>query len=96
MRVTHTSVEKLGHDRAWTYIDCFSRESTEHWVRIFAGKRYDTITALDELNLGAEKEYIKYRKDFIKGFTAEMKELIKKKKLLIRSDGNLDKNKKEN
>lgn len=96
MKVTHVSVEKLGHDKAWTYIDCFTRESTEHWIRMFAGKRFDTITALDELELGDEKEYNKYRKDFIRGFTAEMKELVKRKKLMLRTDDNLEKNVKEN
>lgn len=92
MQVTHVSMEKFGKDKAWTYIECFTKESTERWIRMFAGYRYDTIIAIDELNLNDDKVYNNYRKDFIRGFTSEMKELIRRKKSLLRSDENVENN----
>lgn len=90
-KVTHVWAEQKGEECAWACYDCFSSESTEHWIRIFAGKRYDCIRDCDRWEFGLvdgaelEKAYEKYRKDFIRGFTREMLKFVQKKKLLMRS-----------
>lgn len=97
--ITHVTVEKQGEHDAWTNACCFTWESTERWVRMFAGKRYDCIRDDDRLKIGedekAVKEYEKYRKDYIRGFAREMHKIIEQKKNMMRSKPSKDDNKKK-
>lgn len=90
-KVTHIWAEQEGEKEAWISYDCFCAESTEHWIRMFASKRFDCVRDCDRWNFGLETEselkkaYEKYRKDYIRGFAREMLKFVEKKKSLMRS-----------
>lgn len=73
---TKDSIEKLSCTCAEAYKDCFTRESTEQWIRRFAKARYETIYAIqrDDYN---NKLSQKYQKVFIDSFTQIILKYIK-------------------
>lgn len=83
-KLTHLEAEKLGEEQAWINYACFWQHTPEHWVAIFAGKRFDNIVDDDRWELGSEGAYKKYRADFIRGFRREISKYIDKKKIMAR------------
>lgn len=62
------SILNLSKSCAKAYKDCFTSESTEHWVRRFAKSHYETIY-LVQIDQYDNKLSKKYEKVFIDNFT---------------------------
>lgn len=65
------SILNLSKNCAKAYEDCFTSESTEHWVRRFAKSHYETIY-LVQIDQYSNKLSKKYEKVFIDNFTELM------------------------
>ena len=72
-------IVKIAKDYVKSCKMCFDHNSTEHWVQIFAGNRYETLAAV-QLDDHENKLPKKYRKIFVETFTAGTMEIIAQKK----------------
>lgn len=76
---TGAEIKRVAKEYVKSNAMCFDCNSTEKWVRIYAGKRYETFEAVqryDYDNILPKK----FRKIFVDTFTEGMLEVIEQKK----------------
>lgn len=76
---TGVEIKRVASEYVKSNSMCFDCNSTEKWVRIYAGKRYETLEAIqrDDYDNILPK---KFRKIFVDTFTDGMLEVIEQKK----------------
>lgn len=76
---TEKDIKRVASEYVESNSMCFDCNSTEKWVRMYAGKRYETLEAVqrDDYDNKLPK---KFRKIFVDTFTVGMLQVIEQKK----------------
>lgn len=87
------TIKRLAMELSYGYRDCFCKDSTERWVKIFAEKRWETIAAIQECDYNNTLND-KLKKVFVNTFTDEMLLIIEnyKQEGNIKEKGDIKKN----